>query len=94
VTLSTAIGDLGVQLHTTYVGHPDAETAIAELFIAPGPATSTSTRSAAVGELPVSHARELCLYDLLLSLRDRLEALGYDDVAIDIPEAALASITR
>lgn len=94
LTLSTAIGDLGVQLHSTYVGHPDAETQIAELLIEPRSGATTSNRTAVAGELPVSFARGLCLYDHLHALRDKLEEMGFEDVLIDVPEPASASIER
>ena len=94
LTLSTALGDLGVQLHSTYVGHPDAETQIAELLIEPGSAASTSSRIAVAGELPVSFARELCLYDHLHSLRDKLEDAGFHEISIEVPERAAVSLVR
>lgn len=92
LVLSTAIGELGVQLHSSYTGHPDTQTEIGELLIEPREGAETTSRSAAAGELPVSHARERCLDDHLWSLRDKLEALGFEHVQIDVLERATPNL--
>lgn len=91
--LSTTIADVGFQFHATYVGHERTDAQVAELLIAPG-ALTASTRTVERGELPVTYARERCLYDHLYALHDALRALGYDPVEIDVDEPALAVLSR
>ena len=92
--ISTAIGDIGVQLHAGYVGGASADTQVAELFVAPAGDVRSSARAAPATELPVVYARSLCLYDHLLSLQLHLVEHGYESVAIEIDDAALAILER
>ena len=88
--ISTAIGDIGIQLHSSYVGGAPADTQVAELFIAPRGDVRSSARATPATELPVVYARGRCLYDHLLSLQLHLEDHGYELVAIETDDAALA----
>jgi hypothetical protein len=69
VLISTALGDLGSQLHASYVGGAGAESQIAELFIGPRRDARSSVRTGPAVEFPVVYARSRCLYDHLLSLQ-------------------------
>jgi hypothetical protein len=70
LTIWTIVPELAAELHSSYLGHPDGETAIAHLQLRPGepPVTLASERSGA--GLPVREGRRLCLYDHLAVLRE------------------------
>ena len=53
--ISTAIGDLGVQLHGSYVGGAPADARVAELFVAP----AGDVRSSVAGNARDGTARRL-----------------------------------
>lgn len=91
LTLSTALPALGVELHSSYLGHPDADEALAtHLGLAPEsePLTWSATHRGA--ELPVADARRRCLYDHALELQ---ELLTGDEsaraVTVELPDGAL-----
>lgn len=92
LTLSTAVPDRGVQLHSSYLGHPGAErTSAAHLWIAAGgPRLWTVEHHPA--DLPVAHARRRCLLDHLSVLADELRAMAHGDVTLDVPAAGLAQL--
>ena len=91
LTLSTTLPALGVELHSSYLGHPDAAEALAShLALAPDtdPRTWSSTHRGT--ELPVSEARRRCLYDHALELQELLA--GHESaraVAVELADAAL-----
>src|SRR5690348_15920257 len=69
LTLSTVLPRRGIELHSTYTGHPLAErTLVSELFLCKSREPLLHTREANPRELPVLHERGNCLYDHLLHL--------------------------
>jgi hypothetical protein len=70
LTIWTIVPELAAELHSSYLGHPDGDTAIAHLQLRPGepPVTLAGERGGA--ELPVREGRRLCLYDHLAALRE------------------------
>ncbi len=93
LTLSTALPDEGVQLHSSYLGHPEAErTSAAHLLIAPRDPPRQWTVEHNAGELPVAHARRQCLLDHLAVLAEQLRETTSGDVQLDVPTDALDQV--
>jgi hypothetical protein len=89
LTLSTVLPRRGIELHSTYTGHPLAErTLVSELFLCKSREPLLHTREANPRELPVLHERGNCLYDHLLHLHELLSELPIGPVTIrDLDEA-------
>ena len=91
LTLSTTLPALGVELHSSYLGHPRADEALAShLALAPDSDPLTWSATHRGTELPVSEARRRCLYDHALELQEFLT----DDeraraVAVELADEAL-----
>ena len=91
LTLSTALPALGVELHSSYLGHPRADEALAShLALAPDtdPRTWSSTHRGT--ELPVGEARRRCLYDHALELQELLA--GHEsarEATVELADTAL-----
>jgi hypothetical protein len=84
LTLDTVLPRHGIELHSTYTGHPQAEqTLVTELFLSRSREPLLDTREADAGELPVLHDRQRCLYDHLLRLHELLSELRVGAVTID-----------
>jgi hypothetical protein len=95
LTLSTVIPDRGVQLHSSYLGHPDAErTSAAHLLLAPARRPRQWSIEHDPATMPVAHARRRCLLDHLAVLADQLRDLTALDVLLDVPADALDQIDR
>jgi len=91
LTLSTALPRLGIELHSSYLGHPDADQSTAShLQLVPGLEPRTWTAAHDSAELPVSQARRRCLLDHLLELQQLLSAeTGAAEVSVELPDEAL-----
>lgn len=92
VVLDTTLPDHGVELHSTYVGHPAVKTRASHLVLAP------AVRDTVVGEyehdaLPVLYERQRCLYDHLARLQDLFHRLNVH-AQISLDEEALAAVQR
>jgi hypothetical protein len=93
LTLSTVLPRHGIELHSTYTGHPLAEhTLVSELFLSKSRGPLLHTREADPRELPVLHERGNCLYDHLLRLHDLLISLELGDITIDDLDGALGAL--
>ena len=90
LVLATAIGELGVTLHSSYLGHPGTETVASHLALTYEARSYTRTHEHQA--LPVAYARRLCLYDHLQELRVALEDEGHAGLRIDVIEEALALV--
>lgn len=91
LTLSTELPDLGAQLHSTYLGHPEVEhTSASHLWIAAGGAHLWTIEHEAA-TFPVMQGRRRCLLDHLSTLADQLRVLRLE-VAIDVPGEALDQV--
>jgi len=93
LTLSTVLQDHGIELHSTYTGHPFAsETLVSEIFLALNQEPQVASRPADPRELPVLYERTSCLYDHLLQLHEQLSEIGLERLAIDELDAALEAL--
>ena len=92
LAVSTTLGDLAISLHSTYLGHPDAdETQVAHLLLGPG-RTETKAHAVDPAALPVAHRRRLCLYDHLAVLREFVADATGSHVSVDLGDGALELI--
>jgi hypothetical protein len=95
LTLSTALPEEGVQLHSSYLGHESAERSSAShLLIAPAGRPRLWTVEHDPANLPVMHARRHCLLDHLAVLVDELRQRTRLSVRLEIPPAALDRVDR
>ena len=93
LTLSTALPDEGVQLHSSYLGHESAEhSSAAHLVIAPGGHPHLWTVEHDPANLPVTYARRHCLLDHLAVLADKLRQRTNAQVLVDVAPQALEQI--
>jgi hypothetical protein len=92
LTLSSVVPELAVELHSSYLGHPDGETAASHLRLRPGEAPSTVAELEPRGSLPVREGRRLCLYDHLAVLRELVADEAGARVSVDVAERALALV--
>lgn len=89
LTLSTTLAALGIELHSSYLGHRDAaNSTIAHLLLTPDAIPRTSTRTAPGSDLPISVGRRRCLLDHLTVLQDAVAA-RYRDARVTVDERAL-----
>jgi hypothetical protein len=95
LTLSTALREEGVQLHSSYLGHEAAErSSAAHLFIAPGSWPRVWSIDHDPATLPVMHARRHCLLDHLAVLADELRERTQLEVLVDVAPEALELLDR
>ena len=90
LTLVTALPALGIELDSSYLGHPDAGESIAShLQLGPDLSPKTWCDTHDGGELPVSAARRRCLYDHVLELQQLLGAVNGGEVRVELTDDAL-----
>ena len=90
LTLSTALPALGIELHSSYLGHPDAEESIAShLQLGPDLSPKTWVETHDGAGLPVSAARRRCLYDHVLELQELLRGVSGGEVTVELADDAL-----
>jgi hypothetical protein len=95
LTLSTALPDEGVQLHSSYLGHQAAErSSAAHLLIVPGSPPRVWSVEHDAGTLPVMNARRHCLLDHLAVLVDELRDRTELEVLVDVAPDALELVDR
>jgi hypothetical protein len=89
VAVSTVVlgPQLPLELHSSYLGHPDTATRATHLTIAPGHA-DTHVMEHDQSQLPVTHARERCLLDHLQVLIELATELGHT-LGVELPKRAL-----
>ncbi len=92
LTISTVVPELAVELHSSYLGHPDGESAIAHLQLQPGKSPETFTELQPGRALPVRENRRLCLYDHLAMLRQLVTDAAGGTVTVDVADQALALV--
>jgi hypothetical protein len=93
LTLSTALPDEGIQLHSSYLGHESAERSSAShLLIAPGGQPRLWIVEHDPAHLPVMYARRHCLLDHLAVLADELRQRTRHEVLLDVPPDALEQL--
>jgi hypothetical protein len=90
LTLCTALPSLGLELHSSYLGHPDApETIASHLQLAPDQTPLAWAESHFAGALPVAHDRRRCLYDHALELQRLVGDTRGGEIRVELPDAAL-----
>jgi hypothetical protein len=95
LTLGTVLPRHGIELHSTYTGHPLAErTLVTELFLCRSRQPLLDTREADPRELPVLHERGNCLYDHLLRVLELLSELPIGAVAIGGSDEAVERLSH
>jgi hypothetical protein len=93
LTLSTALPDEGVQLHSSYLGHESAaHTSASHLLIAPRGRPRLWAVEHDPANLPVMYARRHCLLDHLAVLADELRQRTNAEVLVDVAPEALERI--
>jgi hypothetical protein len=82
VVLVTVLPDRGIELHSSYTGHPNIpESVVTHLELAPGRRTIDTRRLRAI-EVPVVWGRRRCLFDHLARLADLIRECGYESATI------------
>ncbi len=93
LTLMTTVVDLAVELHSGYLGHPDAAQTIAtHLELKPDATPQTWTEHHIATELPVGDERQRCLYDHLAQLAQLIGSVTDAEVTIDVADRAVESV--
>ena len=93
LTLSTIVAELALELHSSYLGHPDApESYATHLELAPGRGPETWPEAHFGHEMPVADERQRCLLDHLAQLRELLVRQTEGQVTIDLPDTAVELI--
>jgi hypothetical protein len=89
LTIWSIVPELAAELYSSYLGHPDGDTAIAHLQLRPGepPVTLAGERRGA--ELPVREGRRLCLYDHLTVLRELVAETTGLAATVEVVDQAL-----
>jgi hypothetical protein len=95
LVLCSCVPELGLELHSTYVGHPGVETRVTHLTLGGGSPQHAATEAVARpdGELPVVFARRRCLFDHLQRLQDELAGIGHQ-AGIEVDDASLSELEQ
>jgi hypothetical protein len=89
LTIWTVVPELALELHSSYLGHPDGDTAIAHLQLQPGGSPAIASEQRPGTDLPVREARRLCLYDHLVVLRQLVADHTAGSVSVEVADQAL-----
>ena len=94
LVLCTCVTDLGVELHSVYVGHPGTSTHVTHLALS-GPPSQAASETAVYPEsdLPVVFARRRCLFDHLQRLQDELGGLGHE-AGINVDDSGVSELEQ
>lgn len=93
LTLMTTVLDLALELHSSYLGHPDAaETVASHLELRPERIPETWSERHFAGDLPVADDRQRCLYDHLAQLQQCVGSATGAEVTIDVADAAIETV--
>ena len=95
VVLFGCVPELGLELHSTYVGHPGVETRVTHLTLGGGGPQRAATEAVARpdGELPVVFARRRCLFHHLQRLQDELAGIGHQ-TGIEVDDASVSELEQ
>jgi hypothetical protein len=91
VVLATWLDNRGVELQSTYVGHPEVDTHITHLLLARG-VHDVECGRVTHGEIPVLYARQRCLYDHFQRLQDFADELGIGPLEVELFDDALIAL--
>jgi hypothetical protein len=89
LTLSTVVPELALELHSSYLGHPDGETAVSHLQLRPDEPPATLAELQPGRSMPVRKAKRLCLYDHLATLRELVADTTAAEVRVEVADRAL-----
>jgi hypothetical protein len=89
LTLWTVVPELATELYSSYLGHPNGETAVAHLQLQPGERPAIVSDQQPGIQLPVREARRLCLYDHLVVLRQLVADHTGGIVSVEVADQAL-----
>jgi hypothetical protein len=89
LTVWTVVPELAAELHSSYLGHPDGDTAVTHLQLRPDESPLTLTSERPGSELPMREARRLCLYDHLAELRRLVTDATGLPTGVEVPDHAL-----
>ena len=94
LVLCTCVADVGVELHSAYVGHPGTTTHVTHLALS-GPPSQAASETAVYPErdLPVVFARRRCLFDHLQRLQDELGGLGHE-TGINVDDTGVSELEQ
>jgi hypothetical protein len=94
LVLCSCVPELGVELHSTYVGHPGVETHVTHLALGSASDRAVNeTMMRAEGDMPVLFARRRCLFDHLQRLQDELTGLGHR-AGLEIDDGSVLELER
>jgi hypothetical protein len=91
VALATALEGRGIELQSSYVGHPGVDTHVTHLLLAPG-VHDIESQDVSHMQLPVLYARRRCLYDHLQRLQDFADELGIGPLQADLLDETLLAL--
>jgi hypothetical protein len=89
LVLITAIGELGVTITSTYIGHAGTDSLAAHLVVTRERRTLEHVEHSR-DALPVTHARDRCLLDHAQHLQEAVVIRIGGTVAVDVAPGALA----
>jgi hypothetical protein len=92
LTIWTIVPELAAELHSSYLGHPDGNTAVAHMWLQPGAVPVTTSELRPGHEMPVREARRLCLYEHLAELLRLVAHATGKDTTVDVADQALALV--
>ncbi len=89
LTLVTALPALGIELDSSYLGHPDAgESVASHLQLGPDLSPQSWVETHAAGDLPVSAERRRCLLDQVLVLQQLIGSATGAEVTVELADDA------
>jgi hypothetical protein len=92
LTIWTIVPELALELHSSYLGHPDGDTAVSHLQLRAGETPHTGTDQRPGAALPVREARRRCLYDHLAALRELVADHTGQPASVEVADQALALV--
>lgn len=92
LVIETVLPEQGIDLHSTYTGHPKTPTQATHLLLTPDVQESL-TMEHEHDAIPVMHARRTCLYDHYHQLQDLLQR-GGSEASIPIADEAIQAIEQ
>ena len=92
LTIWTIVPALALELHSSYLGHPNGDSAVSHLQLRPGEPPQIVTDQRPGASLPVREARRLCLYDHLAALRDLVAEHTNQPASVEVADQALERV--
>lgn len=86
------MSEVAVELHSSYLSHPDGDTAITQLHPQLSQPSVTVTEFEPGSSLPVREARRPCLYRQLAALREQIADHTGGVVTVEVAARALERV--